>query len=228
VPPIIVRIVSALVLAPIVLVCVYFGDIWFQGLVGLATVFAVFEWLKLCRSDGHFGSPGRLERVSWLGLGSAYIIVSCLSLGLMRGDDETGRNIVFFLLMAVWLADTGAYLSGTLIGGPKLAPRISPKKTWAGLIGALVASAGAGGSFFWLFPDHSLFELCLIGSAIGVISQGGDLVESLAKRRFDVKDSGSLIPGHGGILDRIDGLMAASLFAALVSGKIFGGNSLWF
>lgn len=224
-PPIIVRTLSALVLAPIVLVCVYLGGIWFQGLVGLATVLAVFEWLKLCRSDGH---AGRLERVSWLALGGAYIIVSCLSLGLMRGDDEVGRNIVFLLLMAVWLADTGAYLSGTLIGGPKLAPRISPKKTWAGLIGALVASAGAGGSFFWLFPAHSLFTLCLIGGAVGVISQAGDLAESLAKRRFDVKDSGSLIPGHGGILDRIDGLMAASLFAALVFGKSLGGNSLWF
>lgn len=219
-----IRIVSAVVLAPIVLGCAYLGGAWFQGLVLAGLLVALVEWFRLCRNWTI--SVG--ERLMWLGFGGLYIIVSCIALGLLRGDDVTGRNTVFFVLGVVWVADSGAYIFGCLIGGPKLAPRISPKKTWAGFVGALVSSGIAGSLFFSVLPDHSVMELCLVAVVMGGVAQIGDLAESLAKRRFDVKDSGSLIPGHGGILDRIDGLMAASLLVGLVVGVIPGGLGSWF
>lgn len=222
--PVITRIISALVLAPVVLASVYFGGVWFLGLVVACVLVALMEWAKLCAS----GSVGRAERWAWRIPGGVYIAVSCFSLVLLRGDDLVGRNMVFFVLATVWVADSGAYFCGSLIGGPKLAPRVSPKKTWSGLIGALVMAGITGGVFFTLFPERTVIELCLAGVVVGGAAQIGDLAESLAKRRFQVKDSGALIPGHGGILDRIDGLMAASLLVGVVSGDISGGMSSWF
>ncbi len=222
--PVTIRMISAVVLAPIVLACVYLGGVWFQGLVAGGVIIALMEWVKLCAG----GRVGGGERWLWLIPGGIYIVLSCLSLALVRGDDPTGRNLVFFVMAVVWIADSGAYVCGSLIGGPKLAPRISPKKTWAGFIGALVSSGITGSLFFAVFPDYPITKLCLGAVAVGGVAQIGDLAESLAKRRFDVKDSGSLIPGHGGILDRIDGLMAASLLVGLVSGDTVGGISSWF
>ncbi len=222
-PPVILRILSALVLAPIVLLCVYAGGLWFTGLVALGALIALFEWIRLTRS----GDTGGTERLSWLVFGSVYILAACISLAQLR-EDAAGWPVVLFLFVTVWLADTGAYLAGSLIGGPKLAPRISPNKTWAGFVGALVASGAAGGIFYVLFPEIEPIKLAFVGAVTGGISQLGDLAESFAKRRFDVKDSGVIIPGHGGILDRIDGLMAASLFMAISGIGILGGNSPWF
>ncbi len=224
VSPVMTRIVSALVLAPVVLVSVYFGGVWFEGLVVASVFLSLMEWGKLCAS----GTAGGVERWMWRIPGGVYIAVSCLSLALIRSDDLIGRNTVFFVLAAVWIADSGAYFAGSLIGGPKLAPRISPKKTWAGLIGALVTAGITGGLFFALFPEYTVMELVLAGIVVGGVAQLGDLAESMAKRRFDVKDSGALIPGHGGILDRIDGLMAASLLVGIVSGDLVDGISPWF
>lgn len=226
-PPIVLRILSALVLAPLVLACAYYGGLWFQGLVASGALLALYEWVKLCRSETAGEGVRSGERTTWLILGGVYILAASASLLQVR-DAEAGRFIVFFLFGAVWLADTGAYLFGSLIGGPRLAPRISPNKTWAGLIGALAASAVSGSLFFGIFPDVSPIKLALIGALAGFVSQLGDLAESFAKRRFGVKDSGAVIPGHGGVLDRIDGLLAASLFMAIAGINMLGGNSPWF
>jgi phosphatidate cytidylyltransferase len=128
-----------------------------------------------------------------------------------------GRDLVIWLLLVIWATDIGAYFAGRSIGGPKLAPRISPKKTWAGLFGGMVAAAAVAGlAGIWLDDfKPSLWNL-LLAMVLAVVSQIGDLLESHLKRRYDAKDSSNLIPGHGGVLDRTDGLMAASLMLALV------------
>ncbi|MEX0839493.1 MAG: phosphatidate cytidylyltransferase, partial [Parvibaculum sp.] len=113
--------------------------------------------------------------------------------------------------------DIGAYFAGRFIGGPKLAPRISPKKTWAGLIGGMMGAAMVGmGTSLWIGLGSPVL-LALIGVGMTVIEQAGDFFESALKRRAGVKDSGTLIPGHGGILDRVDGLVAVAIGAALLA-----------
>lgn len=222
--PIALRTLSAVVLAPVTLLAVYAGDMWFQGLVLVCVALGLLEWVRMCRA-GEVSTPGRLL---WLVAGGVYIGTSCAALVLIREHGDYGRNMVFFVMAVVWSADTGAYLAGSTIGGPKLAPRISPKKTWAGFVGALIASGLAGLLFFGVFDDRKLINLGLFAVVLGGIAQIGDLAESLAKRHFGVKDSGTIIPGHGGILDRIDGLMASSLFAAIATGIMIDGIPPWF
>ena len=122
----------------------------------------------------------------------------------------------------VWATDVGAYFAGRGIGGPRLAPRISPNKTWAGLAGGIAAAALVGmiTAYAIGLPDRMM--LVSFSALLSIIAQGGDLIESIVKRHFGVKDSGRLIPGHGGVLDRLDGLMTAApavAAAALVSGE---------
>lgn len=150
--------------------------------------------------------------------GIVYIMLACLSFVWLRTSGEHGQTVVFWIFVLVWTADTGAYAAGITIGGPKLAPRISPKKTWAGLFGALVA-AGIMGAFTANIINHSNGTISLVAASMVLagISQMGDLLESYAKRHFGVKDSGAIIPGHGGVLDRVDGLLAAGLAAGIAS-----------
>ncbi len=119
--------------------------------------------------------------------------------------------------------DIFAFFAGRAIGGPKLAPRISPGKTWSGLAGGMAAAAAAS-AVFSVWSAAPLSSLCFWGAATAVVAQAGDLLESAAKRRFGVKDSGTLIPGHGGILDRVDGLVAALLLVAIA--RLLGGGSV--
>jgi phosphatidate cytidylyltransferase len=138
----------------------------------------------------------------------------------LRSDAALGLQAVIFLILIVATADTAAFLCGRLIGGPLLSPRISPKKTWAGFIGALVASAVVGG-FFWLaVPGGSAAHLAATGAALALVAQAGDLAESALKRRFGAKDAGSLLPGHGGVMDRVDGLLFAVSAAGLAAAAI--------
>ena len=158
-------------------------------------------------------SRGR-ERAFWLGLGVVYLGLACLAFQWLR---VPGRDLVIWLLLVIWATDIGAYFAGRSIGGPKLAPRISPKKTWAGLFGGMVAAAAVAGlAGIWLDDFKPLPWNLLLAMVLAVVSQMGDLLESHLKRRYDAKDSSNLIPGHGGVLDRTDGLMAASLMLALV------------
>jgi phosphatidate cytidylyltransferase len=133
---------------------------------------------------------------------------------------------VLWLVVCVWATDIGAYFLGKLAGGAKLAPRISPGKTWSGLIGGVCWSAVASAAMGLVFGQGSTFMLAGIGIGLAIVAQMGDLLESAAKRTAGVKDSGYLIPGHGGLLDRIDGLVAVLVVVALIRLGI-GGNWPW-
>ena len=158
----------------------------------------------------------------WALAGVPYVALPILALMSLRADLGYGLIAVIWLLVVVWTADTAAYAAGRGIGGPKLAPSISPNKTWAGLGGAALGAALAGGLVGALAGLPSIAPLVLVAALLGVVEQMGDLFESHLKRQHAVKDSGALIPGHGGMLDRVDGLVAASLAAALI-GLIHSG-----
>ena len=144
-------------------------------------------------------------------------VLSCLALLWLHAREPDGAAVVAGLIGCVIATDVAAYAAGQLIGGPRLAPRISPGKTWAGLAGGIVAGALAGAVFdFWMSDGRNLPVLCLLGAGVALVAQAGDLCESALKRRLEVKDSGRLIPGHGGVLDRCDGHMAAQCVAAVL------------
>lgn len=145
--------------------------------------------------------------------------------GMAAGDE--GRALTFWLILVIWATDISAYAAGRSIGGPKLAPRISPNKTWAGLIGAMVGAAAGGAALALAFGASAVWAAALVGAVLAVVAQTGDLLESAIKRRHGVKDSGSLIPGHGGILDRIDGVIAAAPVLALFHAAIGRAIGWW-
>jgi phosphatidate cytidylyltransferase len=153
----------------------------------------------------------------WFGLGVVYVTIPSLAIIGMRSGPY-GLIEIAWLVSLVIAADTGAYIAGRSIGGPKLAPRISPNKTWAGLGGAIAGAALVGAiAGVWLGLAATQFWLAVVGSAaLAVVEQAGDLAESAFKRHFGVKDSGRIIPGHGGALDRVDGLMAVAAALALI------------
>lgn len=158
----------------------------------------------------------------WLGAGLVYIAVPSAGLLSLRGIPDTGAVAVLVVFAIVWATDTFAYAVGRTVGGIKLWPRISPKKTWSGAFGGLVAAMAIGAvvSLFGYFgPGHAL----LLAAILSLAAQAGDLAESAVKRQFAVKDSGRIIPGHGGVLDRIDGLAGAATAAWLVAGTGIGG-----
>lgn len=149
-----------------------------------------------------------------LGWGLLYVVLPAVGLLYLR--DQHGLALTLWVLVVVWATDIGAYFAGRAIGGPKLAPRLSPNKTWAGLIGGMVA-ATAVGAVIAIGADLSM-RLLWLGGVMAVFAQAGDLFESWLKRRAGVKDSGAILPGHGGVLDRLDGLVpVASLMAALAA-----------
>ena len=147
--------------------------------------------------------------------GPLYIAMAALALMALRLSPTCGVYAIFFLFAVVWSADSLAYFAGRTLGGPKFAPRISPKKTWSGFFGAVAGGALAGLVFAWI-TGFAAGPLFLAGALLGGFEQFGDLYESAMKRRFGVKDSGTLIPGHGGILDRVDGLVAAAALAFVI------------
>jgi phosphatidate cytidylyltransferase len=139
-----------------------------------------------------------------------------------------GSRSVFWLLAVVWATDIGAYAFGRMIGGPKLAPSVSPNKTWSGAIGGLASGVlSSTALLFWGYEQHATAALLLLAAVVSVASQSGDLFESALKRRYQVKDSGGLIPGHGGLMDRFDGLWAGAPVAALISLVLGGGVQSW-
>jgi phosphatidate cytidylyltransferase len=154
------------------------------------------------------------ERRNWAAAGFLYAGVAEFASVLLRYDAVKGFVALIFVLMIVWVTDSGGYFAGRGIGGPKLWPRVSPKKTWAGAIGGFVASLAVA-CLFAVLDLGKAGPLLVIGGVLSVVSQLGDLFESAVKRRFGVKDSSQIIPGHGGLLDRLDGFVAAVAMAAL-------------
>jgi len=157
---------------------------------------------------------GPRQRSLWLAFGVCYLGAACLAFQWLRQDSEAGRNVIYWLLALVWATDTAAYFAGRAIGGPKLAPAISPKKTWSGLVGGMVGAAIVGYLAALLLDFSAPLLIAFASAALAVVAQGGDLLESGFKRRHGAKDSSGLIPGHGGLLDRVDGVLAVVLIVA--------------
>ncbi len=215
------RVLSGLVLIPVALGLAYAGGAAFNILVLLAAALMADEWRRLCSIDAGASGTAR-RRWLWLAAGAVYIAVPCIAIIWLRSDAAVGRQAIFWLFAVVWATDIGAYFAGRGIGGPKLAPRISPGKTWAGLLGGMVCAALVGAVTALLLDLSHTAQLIVISALLAVVAQAGDLLESMVKRRFGVKDSGHLIPGHGGVLDRLDGLLTAAPAVAaltLVAGE---------
>jgi phosphatidate cytidylyltransferase len=152
----------------------------------------------------------------WMPLGVPYSILPALGLTALRGDSQNGIHAIVFLFAVVWATDVFAYFVGRAAGGAKLAPKISPNKTWSGSIGGSVAGVIAGLCVAAALGQSNWVFLGGIALLLSVVAQVGDLFESHVKRRFGVKDSGTIIPGHGGVMDRVDGLVAAIVALYLV------------
>jgi phosphatidate cytidylyltransferase len=258
------RVVSAAVLAPAALVCIWLGGFAFAGLVGVISVGLAFEWLQLCERRtpwlaalifvalpaavaltvlGHIGSALALLAAATLaatalagGIGVArplafgipYLGLGSVALVWLRQMPDSGRSDVVVLLLLVWASDIGAYLVGRIVGGPKLAPSISPGKTWSGAVGGLLAAIAVGLiAATVLGGATSLVKVICFAALTGCASQAGDLFESQIKRHFGVKDSGWLIPGHGGLLDRLDALLFAAPVAGLLALILGRGVVIW-
>ena len=259
------RLISAGVLAPIGLACLLDGGWVLAGLVILAMVGIGAEWssltgvkqrsmaaamllawpaLSLLAALGAGWLVGlRILAAGfvlgpWRGAGIVLIGLAGLALIWLRGMTGAGPASLLFVVLTVWASDSMAYLVGRALGGGKLAPRISPGKTWSGAAGGLLGATLAGAAVAALasggapgIAPAGLFERVLrgllFGGLLGLVAQAGDLAESAFKRRCGVKDSGRLIPGHGGLLDRLDGLMAAAPVAALLSLGCGQGQAFW-
>lgn len=157
---------------------------------------------------------GRGARLSALGV--LYVGLPAVVLIWLRASDPLGLQAVLFLFLVVWTTDTAAFVAGRAIGGPKLWPRVSPNKTWAGLIGGVGTAAVAAAIFARFVPEARVLHLVVVALGLGLVAQAGDLAESALKRSFNVKDASGIIPGHGGFMDRADGLVTASVVAAVV------------
>lgn len=252
------RILSAAVLAPPVLLALYAGPPFSDGLVVVAAAAMVWEACRIVLGGGAkagltvlavagaacaitFGglreyafAAGVLAALAvgmmaWIptrrGLVLAaavlYLGAACLAFVWLRQRAPGGLELIVWLVASVWATDIGAYFAGRRIGGPRLAPRISPKKTWAGLLGGAASAAIVGvACVVWLpglgdvLPLPGVVAFALAGAVLAAVAQSGDLLESAFKRYFHVKDASRLIPGHGGVMDRADGLLAASLAVA--------------
>jgi phosphatidate cytidylyltransferase len=196
--------VAALLIAGICLALEHHGGALIVYGIGLVAV------VLLTRGDRRWPVSGLL-----------YAAVAQIAAVLVRQDPVWGWSALLFVMLVVWATDIGGYFAGRTIGGPKLWVRVSPKKTWAGAIGGLTGSLIVAAGFA-ASGIGRMVSMLLLAAALSVVSQLGDLFESAVKRRFGVKDSSHLIPGHGGVLDRIDGFVAAIVLAAII-GVMRGG-----
>lgn len=205
------RLISACAMIFAVALVLWAGGWVFTFFVGVIGVLLAAEYWGMARRITR--SPS--ERILWVICGIAYITLACLALVTLP---PTTRVI---LIIAVIAVDSGAYFAGRAIGGPKIAPAISPSKTWAGLGGGIVGAAvvliGSLALQSMLFAWSAVCA-ALLAIILAVVAQAGDFLESWLKRKAGLKDSGTLIPGHGGLLDRVDGLMAGAIAAGILHG----------
>jgi phosphatidate cytidylyltransferase len=159
---------------------------------------------------------------TWIAAGVPYAGALGVAPVALRSDSEDGFLAVIFLFGIMWTTDVVAYFSGRAIGGPKLMAQVSPKKTWSGAIGGTLAAVIVAFVLAKVMALSGLFAIAMLAVVLSICAQGGDLFESFLKRRFGAKDSGHLIPGHGGLMDRLDGFITASVVAALI-GLLRGG-----
>lgn len=219
------RFISTIVLAPIAIAAIWFGRPYFDALVFVGGIIAITEWMRVSHANS---SRGAGSYFAWSVVGFLYVGIACLCLVALRADPAEGLGLALAFFSIVWATDICAYLIGRSLGGPKLAPSISPNKTWSGAIGGLVCGIVAGFLVArGMDLSYGTLGVVVVGGVISVASQIGDLLESCWKRHFGVKDSGSLIPGHGGILDRIDGVLLASPVAYASQWVAHGGGLPW-
>ncbi|HVH81996.1 MAG TPA: phosphatidate cytidylyltransferase [Stellaceae bacterium] len=259
------RILSALVLAPLPIIAIWFGGPLLSLLTVAAAIVMAWEWGRLCRGGSGAGgtammligvvtaaviaaclfgvAPGVLLALVgalvvwqvglhreanaplWLAAGALWVALPCIILLWLVQSGSASRGTLFWLFAIVWATDIGAYAVGRQLGGPLLAPRWSPRKTWAGLIGGVVCAAIAGWAMAGVLGATAMLPVVLVSAGLAIVEQFGDLAESVAKRRFGVKDASGLIPGHGGLLDRLDGLLAVIPAVALLT-LLSGGSVL--
>jgi phosphatidate cytidylyltransferase len=253
------RILSAIVLAPLAIAIAYLGGWPFVTFWGIAAIGVWWEWSRLvagpaARSTFTAGVIGLVLAFGLAGIGQFALAVGAIALGAiaaaallpvgprlwtalgvgyagtilvapvtLRHDPDYGFVVIVFLFSVVWVTDVMAYVVGRLIGGPKLAPRLSPNKTWSGALGGAVAAVVAGVATARAAGLDNWTMIALVGLGLSICSQAGDIFESRIKRRHGAKDASQLIPGHGGLMDRLDGFVAAALTAALLGVLRAGG-----
>lgn len=244
------RLLSALILGPLAVLLLWYGELAFTAWVAAFAAAMAWEWTQMSDREAPpvayaiacatasgtvllAGQTSIADAVIWGALGTLgsgierwrrgwsieilgvlYVSLSAALLAAMRAQEPNGLAAVIVLFSIVWAADSFAYLVGTWIGGPKLVPQASPNKTWSGFLAGLAAGMAAGwaaGMIFGLDP----IMVIVFGLVVGAAAIAGDLAMSLFKRGFGVKDSGTLIPGHGGVLDRVDALMLAVIIAVI-------------
>ncbi len=203
----------------LVLGALYLGGVTFALLAGAAAAIGIYEWGRMVLGEKKCRLLIMIFGVAYIGLSSAIMI-------WLRTSTAYGLYNMLTLLLIVWASDISAYFAGRAIGGPKLAPTISPKKTWAGFIGSSVGSGIVAGGLACpaLLSKFSIttighmppVDYAAMGFVLAMFGQAGDLFISIFKRRYGVKDTGTLIPGHGGVLDRIDALLLVSLVFGLI------------
>lgn len=203
------RSLTVLLLAPIVIMIVWVGGYWYKFILIIISILMAFEWHSMTNNSG------QSKQLFWQLVGVAYITIPIISLLWLR-DYDKGREVVLWLLAVVWTTDIGAYIAGKTVGGYKICPAISPNKTWAGLVGGLFGALLVGYLTTKLIYSAKPMYLIIISLMLGAYGQFGDLVESWLKRKFKVKDSGFIIPGHGGILDRVDSLVPVAPKVVLI------------
>ena len=244
-PNLILRTISAGLLAPPFFASIYFGSPWFDIVIIISAVIMNWEWTGLCFGKGFhklgliilsgiftavlslyliglasslfvlvlhcsfaigFFVITKRQKVSLLITGNILLCLFCISFLWLRSLEEFGRDLMIWLVLAVWFTDIGGFLFGKIFGGKKLMPNISPNKTWSGIIGAILLCGIWGQIWLFYFNAYGSEIIIIAGFFLAVFAQIGDLSVSFFKRRVGVKDSSKLIPGHGGVLDRLDGL----------------------
>lgn len=210
-----VRLASSLVLAPLALAAAWFGGAVFLIFWAGAALIIGWEWIKLV-------APAR-DPLPWRVAGMIYAAIVFTAPVLLRADVNNGFVALVFLFAIVWMTDIMGYVVGRAFGGPKLWPAVSPNKTRSGAIGGM-AGALAAGIVIAAALSLAVLPIAILSVILSMMAQAGDLFESAIKRRFGAKDTSHLIPGHGGLMDRLDGFITAALVAALI-GIVRGGFS---
>ncbi len=217
-PSLLKRVISAVILAPCFIFVMYMGDLYLQILLFVAFIISVHEWFLLSKKTEFF--------IPVITLGIIYIGIAYGSFLALR--EVYSLNVLLIFIGMIWMSDIGAYFVGKTFGGAKLIPQVSPNKTWAGFGGALLCPAIFAVIWVAIFGFHLEFDhnpwyillpiAAVIGVATGAVGQAGDLLVSFIKRQANVKDTGELIPGHGGLLDRIDSmLLGAPVYLILIT-----------
>ena len=198
------RVISAVVLAPVAIYAAYLGGWPFAVFWAAAALAVLWEWISLVTGLG------------WIIAGIGYAGIMLLAPLLLRADNAYGFLALVLLFAIVWTTDVLGYFAGRAFGGPKLLPAVSPKKTWSGAIAGTLGAMIVAVMVANYFGAFNMVAIAIIALLLSMMAQLGDLFESWVKRQFGAKDASHLIPGHGGVMDRLDGFWAAALLGCLI------------